>query len=187
LRYQILVVGYNEDSCTERARALAYEVGAEVARSGCILITGGLGGVMEAASKGAYESGGVSVAILPQKETVWANPYSTVRIATGLGHMRNMVNVWSADGVVVVGGGAGTLVEVAVAYMEGKPIVALQGSGGVADEYAGRYLDERRRVPVHPASTPREAVNLVIRLIAENYGRISAEAGGSRSGGPKGA
>lgn len=161
-----MVVGYNEDSCTEVARSLAYEVGAEVARRGCVLLTGGLGGVMAAASKGAHENGGITVSILPQKETSWANPYSTVKIATGLSHMRNMVNVWSADGVIVVGGGAGTLIEVAAAYLEEKPVVALVGSGGVADELAGKYIDERRKMLIHGAGSPREAVDLVIKLIS---------------------
>ncbi len=145
---------------------MAYEVGAEIARSGCILLTGGLGGVMEAASRGAYENGGITVSILPQKNTSEANPYSVVKIATGLSHMRNMVNVWSADGVIVVGGGAGTLIEVAAAYLEKKAIVSLAGSGGVADEYAGKYLDERRMVLIHKASTPKEAVETLLRLMS---------------------
>jgi len=92
-------------------------------------------------------------------------------VATGIGHLRNFVNVYSADGVIVVGGGAGTLSEIAAAYIEGKPIVALKGSGGVADEYAGRYLDQRRTVLVHAAETPREAVDLVLRLISERSGQ----------------
>jgi hypothetical protein len=81
--------------------------------------------------------------------------------------MRNFINVYSADGVIVVGGGAGTLTEIAAAYIEGKPIVALRGSGGVADEYAGRYLDQRKTVLIHAADTPSEAVELVLRLITE--------------------
>ncbi|MDJ0273699.1 MAG: TIGR00725 family protein [Aigarchaeota archaeon] len=170
-RKQILVIGYNRDACDERAWRLAYEVGREVALRGAVLITGGLGGVMEAASKGAYEAGGITVSIIPQKDASQANPYSTVVVATGIGHLRNFVNVYSADGVIVVGGGAGTLSEIAAAYIEGKPIVALKGSGGVADEYAGRYLDQRRTVLVHAAETPREAVDLVLRLISERSGQ----------------
>jgi len=166
-RPQILVVGYNKDTCDERAWRLAYEVGREVARRGAVLVTGGLGGVMEAASKGAFETGGLTVSIIPQKDVREANPYSTVVVATGISHLRNFINVYSADGVIVVGGGAGTLTEVAAAYIEGKPVVALRGSGGVADEYAGRYLDQRKTVLIHAAETPSEAVELVLRLIAE--------------------
>jgi len=166
-RPQILVVGYNKDTCDEKAWRLAYEVGREVARRGAVLVTGGLGGVMEAASKGAFEAGGLTVSIIPQKDMREANPYSTVVVATGISHLRNFINVYSADGVIVVGGGAGTLTEVAAAYIEGKPVVALRGSGGVADEYAGRYLDQRKTVLIHAAETPSEAVELVLRLIAE--------------------
>ncbi len=178
-RPQILVIGYNKDTCDEKAWRLAYEVGREVARRGAILVTGGLGGVMEAASKGAFEAGGLTVSIIPQKDMREANPYSTVVVATGIGHLRNFVNVYSADGVIVVGGGAGTLSEIAAAYIEGKPIVALKGSGGVADEYAGRYLDQRRTVLIRSADTPSEAVELVLRLIAEKASSSIARRSGS--------
>jgi len=167
------VVGYNKDTCDEKAWRLAYEVGREVARRGAVLVTGGLGGVMEAASKGAFEAGGLTVSIIPQKDMREANPYSTVVVATGISHLRNFINVYSADGVIVVGGGAGTLTEVAAAYIEGKPVVALKGSGGVADEYAGRYLDQRKTVLIHAAETPSEAVELVLRLIAERSSSAS--------------
>jgi uncharacterized protein (TIGR00725 family) len=166
-RVQILVIGYNKDACDERAWRLAYEVGREVAKRRAVLVTGGLGGVMEAASKGAFEEGGLTVSIIPQKDMREANPYSTVVVATGISHMRNFINVYSADGVIVVGGGAGTLTEIAAAYIEGKPVVALRGSGGVADEYAGRYLDQRKTVLIHAADTPSEAVELVLKLITE--------------------
>jgi|YelNatPaOPRAMG01_1025707.scaffolds.fasta_scaffold62818_1 uncharacterized protein (TIGR00725 family) len=164
-RLQILVVGYNEDSCTPEAREAAYRVGAEIARMGAILVTGGLGGVMEAAARGAYENGGITLSIIPQKDIDEANPYSTVIAATGIGHMRNFINVYSADGVIVVGGGAGTITEIAAAYIEGKPIVSLVGTGGAADEYAEKYIDDRRRVKIHAASSPSEAVDLLISLI----------------------
>src|SRR2546427_589806 len=73
---------------------------------------------------------------------------------------RNYVTAYSADSVIVVGGGAGTLVEACVAYQKGKSIVALTGSGGTADKIAGTYLDDRKVVKVMSASTPREVVDL---------------------------
>jgi uncharacterized protein (TIGR00725 family) len=79
--------------------------------------------------------------------------------------MRNFINVYSADGVIVVGGGAGTITEIAAAYIEGKPIVSLVGTGGAADEYAEKYIDDRRRVKIYAASSPPEAVDLLISLI----------------------
>ncbi|MCS7142626.1 MAG: TIGR00725 family protein [Aigarchaeota archaeon] len=163
-RVQILVVGYNQEICTPEALRIAYEVGRAVARRGCILVTGGLGGVMEAASRGALEEGGMTVSIIPQKMLNVANPYSTVVVATGLGHMRNFVNVYSADGVIVVGGGAGTLSEVSEAYIEGKPIVCIEGSGGIADNLP-EFLDERRTVRIMRARAPDEAVSLILDML----------------------
>lgn len=164
-RIQILVVGYNKDTCTRSAAELAYRVGREIALRGAVLVSGGLGGVMEAASRGASEAGGLVLGIIPQKDMKEANPYCNVVVATGMGHMRNFLNVYSSDGVIVVGGGAGTLSEVAAAYLEGKPIVALRESGGVADELAGKYLDERRTVQILSAATPEEAVELLMKRI----------------------
>ena len=83
---QIVVIGYNSDHCTDNAYRLAYEVGGEVALQGAVLITGGLGGVMEAASKGAKDRGGLVVGIIPQDEKHYANVYCDVVIPTGLGH-----------------------------------------------------------------------------------------------------
>src|SRR6266852_1167839 len=74
-RVQISVVGFNEDSCTEVAREAAYRVGKEIAREGATVICGGLGGVMEAASKGASEAGGLSVGIIPSSDSAQANKY----------------------------------------------------------------------------------------------------------------
>jgi uncharacterized protein (TIGR00725 family) len=161
MKKQILVIGYNSDHCTEHAYKLAKEVGKEVALQGAILITGGLGGVMEAASKGAKDQGGLVVGIIPQKEKLYANVFCDVVISTGLGHSRNFVTAYSGDAVIVVGGGAGTAIEAGVAYQEGKPIVAIQGSGGTADEIGGKYLDDRQVVKIIQEKDPRTAVKKV--------------------------
>jgi len=135
-------------------------VGDQIAARGAVLVTGGLGGVMEAASKGAKERGGLVVGIIPHEEMSYAKPFCDIIVPTGLGFARNYVTAYSADSVIVVGGGAGTLVEVCVAYQKGKSIVALTGSGGTADKIAGTYLDDRKVVKVMSASTPREVVDL---------------------------
>ena len=162
---QILVAGSSEDHCDEKTLKLAYEVGREIARRGAILITGGLGGVMEASSRGAKEAGGLVVGIIPYEDTYHANQYCDVVVATGIGWARNFATAYSADAVIMVGGGAGTAIEALVAYFKGKPIIALKGSGGYADEAAGKYLDERRIVKVEAASTPAEAVKLAIEKV----------------------
>jgi uncharacterized protein (TIGR00725 family) len=167
-RVQIYVVGFNEDSCTDVARDAAYRVGKAVAKEGGTLVCGGLGGVMEAASKGALDAGGHSVGIIPSPDSAEANRYCDFVVATGLGNSRNFVVAYSGDAMVVVGGGAGTLIEVAVAYQAGKPIVAVRGTGGVADAWAGRYIDERRTGKVLEGSSPEDAVKIAIRELSRH-------------------
>ncbi len=119
---QVAVVGageYEENRCT-----LAREMGRKIAEHGHVLITGGLGRVMEAASEGAREAGGVTVGILPgEKET--ANPFVTVAIGTGMGHGRNAIIVRSADVVIALPGIYGTLSEIALALKMDKKVIDL--------------------------------------------------------------
>ena len=90
-----------------------------------VLVCGGLGGVMEAACRGASEAGGVSIGILPGSDRGAANRFVEVAIPTGLGEARNAFVVRSADAVVAVGGGYGTLSEIAFALKAGKPVIGL--------------------------------------------------------------
>ncbi len=103
----------------------AQEVGRGVAQRGWALVTGGLGGVMEAASKGAREAGGTVIGILPTSSAVDANPYVTVPIVTNMGHARNAIIAHTADALVAIGGGYGTLSEIAIAKKLGKTVVGL--------------------------------------------------------------
>ena len=159
---QILVIGYNSDACTDDAYSLAYQTGREIAEQGAVLITGGLGGVMEAASKGAYDADGLTVGIIPYDDVSKANPYCKIVVCTGIGYARNYINAYSADGVIIIGGGVGTLIEAGVAYMKKKPIVAIRGSGGIADEYADKYLDNRNFVKIEGADNPKDAIRYII-------------------------
>jgi uncharacterized protein (TIGR00725 family) len=103
----------------------AEAVGRELARRGAVLVCGGLGGAMEAACRGASESGGTTVGILPGNERSAANSYVAIAIATGLGEARNALVVRTADAVVAVGGGYGTLSEIGLGLKAGKPVVGL--------------------------------------------------------------
>ena len=100
-------------------------MGRVLARRGAILVCGGLGGVMEAACKGAKDAGGTTVGILGGEDRSDANPFVDVAIATGLGEARNAVIVCAADAVVAVGGGYGTLSEIALALRRSKRVVGL--------------------------------------------------------------
>jgi uncharacterized protein (TIGR00725 family) len=113
--------------CDADTAALAREVGAGLAREGFTVITGGEGGAMEAASRGASEAGGLAVGLLPGVDRERANAYADVSIATGLGHARNLAVVASADVVVAVGGEWGTLSEIGLAGALGRPVVLVRG------------------------------------------------------------
>jgi hypothetical protein len=160
---QIAVIGYDAKLCTKAAYEAAYRVGTALAKRGAVVINGGLEGVMEATSKGAAEAGGLAVGIIPSDDASQANGYCGVVIPSGFGFARNFLVVNSADAVIIVGGGAGTLTEAATAYGRGTPLVAVRGTGGVADEWAGRYFDGRRTVKVSGADSAERAVTMALR------------------------
>jgi len=161
---QILVIGHNTNGCTPKHEEAAYEVGSEIANSGAVLVTGGLGGVMQAASKGAATVGGLTVGIIPQDDASAANEYCDIVIPTGMGFTRDFLNALSADGIVIVGGGAGTLSEVCAAYMHKRPMVAIRGLGGSVEPYIDGYLDHRQNIKIVGVDTPIEAVRTIIEL-----------------------
>ena len=161
-KLQIAVIGYNKDRCTNIASKMAYEVGKEIARAGAVLICGGLGGVMESACKGAKENSGTTVGIIPQEEFLYANEYCDIVVCTGIGYARDFVVASSADGIIAVGGGIGTLIELGVGYMTKKTMVAISGSGGIADIYGGKFLDERNRVSIIVAKDAKTAVEMIL-------------------------
>jgi uncharacterized protein (TIGR00725 family) len=156
---QVLVIGSDGDHCPQTTYDAAKEVGAQIAARNAITVTGGLGGVMEAACRGAKEKGGMVVGIIPNEDMSYANPYCDIIIPTGIGFARNFITAYSADVAIVVGGGAGTYIEACVAYQKGKPIVALTGTGGTADKIADTFLDDRKTVKVISASSPKDAVD----------------------------
>ena len=105
--------------------AAAESVGRELAQRGVVVVCGGLGGAMEAACRGAKEAGGTTVGLLPGADRGQANPYVDVAVATGLGEARNALVARTADALVAVGGGYGTLSEIALALRAGKRVVGL--------------------------------------------------------------
>ncbi len=120
---RIAVIGAGiTDSITYQ---LAYQVGRLLGRQGAIIYTGGLGGVMEAASKGAFEEGAITVGILPGNKAEEANSYVKIPVVTNMGEGRNVILVRSAEVVVAISGGYGTLSEIALALKMWKPIIGL--------------------------------------------------------------
>lgn len=159
----ISVIGGSESN--DQSLLLAEQVGAEIARRGCVLVTGGLGGIMEAASRGAKRQGGQTIGILPTDSKEHANEFIDIAIPTGLGYARNFLVAKTGDAVVAIDGQAGTLSEMAIAWFSDKPVISLIQSGGWAARLAGEKIDERRSDRVHGAKTPEEAVDLVFKAM----------------------
>ena len=112
-RLRIAVIGASQ--CSKKIAAVAEGVGRQLARKEAILICGGLGGVMEAACKGASAEGGLTIGILPNENHRSANPYVQIPIVTGLGYARNLAVVRSAQAVIAIDGSYGTLTEIGFA------------------------------------------------------------------------
>ncbi len=147
--------------------ALAEEAGEMLARRGITLITGGRGGVMEAASRGAARAGGLTVGIMPGTDARAANPWCDIVLPTGLGHARNVLTALAGDFIVAVGGGAGTLSELCLAWIHGRPIYVLQGSGGWSDRLAGGALDHRASSVIVDCDGVDALEREVVRFCAE--------------------
>ena len=144
----VAVVGPGEASASELHAA--EEVGAGLAAAGAVVITGGLGGVMEAACRGARSRRGTTVGILPGEDRDAANGWVEVAIATGLGELRNGLVVRAADAVIAIGGGHGTLSEIALALKLGRPVVGL-------DTWAVHEVEQ--------VSTPADALERISALL----------------------
>jgi uncharacterized protein (TIGR00725 family) len=116
-----------------------------------VLICGGLTGVMEHAARGAQAAGGLTIGLLPGDDPDEASEYVQVAIATGLGHARNAILARAADGIVAVGGGLGTLSEIALALRNGRPTIGIQ---------TWRFDRDRRSEPELPiAANPKDALD----------------------------
>jgi len=119
----IAVIG--DSSCSPEEAKLAESVGELLAQRGATIVCGGLGGVMEAVCRGAKSKGGLTVGILPGKNSSMANPWVDIPVVTGIGEARNVAVVKSAQAVIAIGGGYGTLSEIAYALKSSIPVIGL--------------------------------------------------------------
>jgi len=138
---------------------LAEEVGREIARRGAALVCGGLGGVMEAACKGASEEGGLTIGILPGDSRQAANPYVQIPIVTGIGYARNVAVVKSSQAVIVIDGSYGTLTEIGHALQSGIPVIGL-GTWEIS-------MDGKADNSIIIAKNPKEAVSKAMEMIRD--------------------
>jgi len=119
------VIGGSRIKNEDKIYKIAYQLGKLIAENGWILICGGLGGVMEAASKGAYEHNGITVGIIPFEDKSYANKYIKIPIASGMGLARNYIIVNTADILIAVDGSYGTLNEISAALNVRKKVLTL--------------------------------------------------------------
>ncbi len=145
----------------------AESIGAALANRDCIVINGGKGGIMEAVSKGAKANGGITVAETSGNERYTSNKYIDVEVVTGDTAFRGPSQlIGMSDGVIALGGGAGTLQELAVAYRMQKPIVLLRGYRGWTDRLSVRkYLDERKLIAFSCEDSVAAAVENILKLV----------------------
>lgn len=157
---RVAVIGGGD--CSETEAALAEEVGRLLAEAGAVVLTGGRGGVMAAASRGAAQAGGLVVGILPGDDASQANSWVTLPIVTGIGEARNAILVRTAHAVVAVGGEYGTLSEIAFALKFGRPVVGLhtwRASG-----------PNQTALPIHTVDSAAEAVAAVLAALQFHEG-----------------
>lgn len=173
-RYRRKVVGVIGSSDAAReALEQAGQVGAAVCRAGAHLVCGGMGGVMEEACKGFVEERhglggvecGVTIGIIPGEFKADVNPWVDLIVPTGMGIMRNVLVVQTADVLVSVAGGAGTLNEIAAGWQKGKTLIAMSSTGGWSADLAGKLIDGRRPDAIIDAPDAAEAERRLLQLI----------------------
>jgi uncharacterized protein (TIGR00725 family) len=153
------VIGAGSCAGDSEVARLAEEVGGLLAGEGVVLVCGGLGGVMEAASRGAAEAGGTVIGIVPWDSPADANPHCTHVVSTGIGYARNLAVVASGEAVIAVGGEWGTLSEIGHARQLGRTVVAL-------DSWTLKGEGRMESAPgIVPATSPREAVDAALSAI----------------------
>ena len=172
-RYQIALIGPNDANASQQLLDCARELGEALVKAGYRIVCGGMGGVMEAACKGARESPhhfeGATIGILPGTDGSEGNPYLDIVINSGVGFARNLAVVSSGDVVIALGGGAGTLSEMAFAWQFQKPIIAIDLDEGWSSRLAGLKLDERRDDHI----TQTASVDYAMELLAQLNRQIS--------------
>jgi hypothetical protein len=160
---RLIVAVIGDGQCDAATAAEAEAVGRALAEAGAAIVCGGLGGVMEAACRGAKSAGGTTIGILPGLDRRAANPYVDIAIVTGMDQARNLVVVRTGQAVVAVRGGYGTLSEIAHALKAGIPVV------GLGTWELGKPGD--RFDAIHRAGTPEDAARLAVALAQRGANR----------------
>ena len=174
MKLQIAVIGsagpeeYEYVKPNEKMYEIAEKLGDDLAKKNCIVLTGSKGGIMVAAAKGAKKAGGITAGEVSGINRGTANKYVDVEIVTGDSAFRGPSQlIGMCDGVIAIGGGAGTLQELAVAYRLRKPVVLITGYGGWVDKIAEMdYMDERQSIRFLAVSSVEDAVDKLLKKLA---------------------
>jgi uncharacterized protein (TIGR00725 family) len=162
---QVAIIGSSE--ADSAAAKVAEQAGAVIARLGAALVTGGRDGVMSAASRGCAAAGGTVIAVTPHKHMNEVNDFAHYHVPTGMGWARNCITGISGDVVLVIGGAAGTLSEIAYAWMYDRPIVAMSCCEGWSKRIAGQAVDHRRQDVVIDCRSIAELEPILKDLLAK--------------------
>lgn len=163
MRYrQAVVIGSSEE---DLYRNEAFEIGRYIAKNGWVLISGGRGGIMEAASMGASQEKGIVIGIIPDSDPNSANKYCNVVVPTGIGYARNMINVLSGDVIIAIGGKSGTLSELAYAWLFKRPIILCAFAGGWSKRLSISPIDDRVGEALYVANSLEEVYKFIDEVL----------------------
>lgn len=171
---QIGVMGSCADlNYTKKTQRLAEEVGYWIGKQEATLVFGAekdLDSLSSSACRGAKRAGGLTIGVTYGKGLDVIEHGADVIIASGLerGGGRELTLVLSCDVIITLGGGSGTLTEIAIAYQANIPVVALSGTNGWSDKLSGKFLDNRKRIMIQTAGNPQSAVDLALKLAVKN-------------------
>lgn len=168
---RVAIIGSNHFTDHEQEK-FAFELAKSLVNNNYDIINGGMGGIMESTAKGARSSNNFNrvslIAILPVENKNLGNEYSGIKIATHLGTGRNRLIILNSDAVIAIGGGAGTLSEISIAWEMGKPIAAFTKGKGWASKLANQKIDDRRSEVIIPLNNVDEAIDWIKGLHQAN-------------------
>jgi len=178
-KFQIGVIGSSADlNYSEKIKKIAEETGYWISKSGSTLIFGAekdYDSLSSVACRGAKRAGGLTVGITYGKGLDIFEEDADVVIASGLerGGGRELSLILSCDAVIALGGGSGTLTEIAIAYQANIPVIAIQNTGGWSEKLANEYLDQRKRIKILTASDPESAVKIAVDILKDKYESVN--------------
>lgn len=169
MRPIIGIIGSGSNACTKEMKEFAMELGDRLVSEGYRIVSGGKGGVMEAVSNGGMNSDnyfeGSIICILPELHKTSANSFCDIAIPTGFGINRNTVIINTADILIAIGGGSGTMSEISFAWQYGKNVLCVTNFGGWAKKLAGKDLDSRNENLLIPVSNIDDIIEELDELL----------------------